>query len=429
MQKYAKILNDISAKQELLLNVNGETLALPIRVLMAGEYVVIDAINYVCDIAAFESFESLELGVTNSELLALDLYDESYEQILSSIAQSIQFHLHEIFGDDYSLFPMIAGIHHYQKGYYIKSNIGEVLGTVGIGGQNNTVFVGITGSGCKLASGGFEKRLYHFLANAPKARITRIDLAHDDIKGNYSSFEIANQKESELGFMLPKARNRPAVTIHGEFKHNDPSNKGLTLNVGSRKNGKVIRCYEKGKQLGDKQSVWFRSELEIHNKARLIPFDVLLSPTEFFAGAYPYCLELIELAKKHKGDSKPQDLQKMSSIKKEAKITVNKAINIIRHQFGMYIKAFSEIFVKKDGTPDHTAIINKIMTDKKQDYYPKRLKAAMHYVLPKKPKVNKNPASTVDKLGDNDPFHDLIKEVMSYDDTNRYVAWCQTLQR
>lgn len=157
MQKYAKILNDISAKQELLLNVNGETLALPIRVPMVGEYVVIDAINYVCDIAAFESFESLELGVTNSELLALDLYDESYEQILSSIAQSIQFHLHEIFGDDYSLFPMIAGIHHYQKGYYIKSNIGEVLGTVGIGGQNNTVFVGITGSGCKLASGGFEK--------------------------------------------------------------------------------------------------------------------------------------------------------------------------------------------------------------------------------------------------------------------------------
>lgn len=101
---------------------------------------------------------------------------------------------------------------------------------------------------------------------ATDGKISRIDLAHDDFKGEYSSFDWANEQESNDMFLLPKTRNRPACTIAGEFKHGDPQNKGLTLYVGSRKNGKVIRCYEKGKQLGDKSSPWFRSELEIHAK-------------------------------------------------------------------------------------------------------------------------------------------------------------------
>ena len=43
----------------------------------------------------------------------------------------------------------------------------------------------------------------------------------------------------------------------------------------------------KGKQLGDPDSPWVRWELELHNTDREIPFDVLLQPGRYVAGAYP----------------------------------------------------------------------------------------------------------------------------------------------
>jgi DNA relaxase NicK len=45
--------------------------------------------------------------------------------------------------------------------------------------------------------------------------------------------------------------------------------------------------YEKGKQLGDRLSEWMRSELELRNKRREIPWNVLRTPGAYVAGAYP----------------------------------------------------------------------------------------------------------------------------------------------
>ena len=56
--------------------------------------------------------------------------------------------------------------------------------------------------------------------------------------------------------------------------------------LGRRKNGKLLRIYEKGKQLGDRSSLWVRWELELHNKDREVPWDVLLRPGDYVAGAY-----------------------------------------------------------------------------------------------------------------------------------------------
>jgi DNA relaxase NicK len=52
--------------------------------------------------------------------------------------------------------------------------------------------------------------------------------------------------------------------------------------VGKRKNGKLLRVYEKGKQLGDESSPWVRWELELHNRDRVIPWEVLLEPVQDF---------------------------------------------------------------------------------------------------------------------------------------------------
>lgn len=54
----------------------------------------------------------------------------------------------------------------------------------------------------------------------------------------------------------------------------------------------MLRCYEKGKQLGDQSSSWVRFEVELRNNDRDLPFDVLTRCDEYFVGAYR-CLERV----------------------------------------------------------------------------------------------------------------------------------------
>lgn len=364
--------------EQLILD-NDKAKLIPPRIPMQGQYVVIDAINVVCSVESFTTNEMYQLNTNAKYLFRLDLNTEQLDDLNNMVLERMKSELSYIFGDMFGVItPKNAGIHYYKHGYTVYSPENEILLNIGIGGQNETVFFGLTGMGCKLADTDWESRLHDWLDNvAVNGRITRIDLAHDDFDGEYSSFKWADEQESNDRFLLPKTRNRPACTYAGEFKHGDPQNKGLTLYVGSRKNGKVIRCYEKGKQLGDTSSAWFRSELEIHAKKRLIPFDVLLNPTEYFCGAYPYCLDLITLAKKNQGDHTPQIVDKFETIKRESKINLIRAIDILRHQFGKYIKVFGEIFTFKTNNtnrPDYKKIFEKLCTKKHKDYYPKRLK-------------------------------------------------------
>lgn len=94
---------------------------------------------------------------------------------------------------------------------------------------------------------------------------------------------------------------------------------------------------------------------------------------------YPYCLELIQLAKKHQGDHTPQNVERMNTIKNESKISLARAIEILKCQFGKYIKVFGEIFTKEDKTPDYKKIFDKIKTDEPDNYYPKRLRLIANY--------------------------------------------------
>jgi phage replication initiation protein len=49
----------------------------------------------------------------------------------------------------------------------------------------------------------------------------------------------------------------------------------------------MMRIYEKGMQLGAKWHPWVRWELELHSVDRVIPWDVILEPGKYVAGAYP----------------------------------------------------------------------------------------------------------------------------------------------
>lgn len=388
--QYQKKLQHIINDQDLLrIDDNGQSALLPPRVPNQGEYVIIDAVNFVCSINTFTTPQMKDLGVTMTTLLSCDLDELQSSDLDEMFLQSLQSSIIHLFGNEFSnIQAKIGGLHGYTKSLIVKSAEGDILLNIAYGGsnQNNTVFFGLTGVGCKLANPFWEKRLHDFLSTAIDSKISRIDLAHDDFYGLYSSFDWANEKESQNAFMLPKTRNRPACRIAGEFKHGDPQNKGLTLYVGNRQNGKIIRCYEKGKQLGCPTSLWFRSELEIHNKKRLIPFDVLLNPTDYFCGSYPYCLELVELAKKYGGDTTPQHSQAMPSVKNESKISLFRMISIFKNQFGKHLKTFGELFIK-DGETDYYKIFDMLKTDKKDDYYPKRLRLPKTFFV-RKDKLN-----------------------------------------
>jgi phage replication initiation protein len=113
-------------------------------------------------------------------------------------------------------------------------------------------------------------------------RISRWDGAVDDFDGVHS-VDWAVQMYDEGQFN--SGGNQPECDQKGNWRK--PNGKGRSFYVGKRENGKMARIYEKGMQLGALWHPWVRWEVEMHNTSRVIPFDVLLEPGKYVAGAYP----------------------------------------------------------------------------------------------------------------------------------------------
>ncbi len=167
--------------------------------------------------------------------------------------------------------------------YKTSYTLGNSFGLVCYGGQRNTVLVMLTGEGCAAARHGWERRLYDFLNFAQNSKITRVDLAHDDYTGD--TFTVDKVEAAYDNGLFNTGGRHPDCEMRGNWKN--PNGKGRTFTVGSRTNGKFFRGYEKGKQLGDEHSAWFRAEVEFKSVDRIIPFDCLLYPHEYLAAAYP----------------------------------------------------------------------------------------------------------------------------------------------
>ena len=107
------------------------------------------------------------------------------------------------------------------------------------------------------------------------------------------------------------------------------SGSGCTLYVGKRANGKLFRGYEKGKQLGDARSPWFRCEVELRAKDRVIPLDVLTDPAPYLAGAFPAMAFLSEIQ------------SKIKTVKKAVEVTIEKAIDNARNSVGKLVNVLA----------------------------------------------------------------------------------------
>lgn len=165
-------------------------------------------------------------------------------------------------------------------GYERSARYGPVVVAWGGESQRNTVYLSIPGvvagalSAHKLAQ-------VAVLLESFGARLTRLDCAVDDYDGRFLTVERLRKWYGQGKFI---SNGRPPKAT---FISDEGSGGGCTFYVGSRGAGKILRCYEKGKQLGDPSSPWVRVEIQLGNKMRELPWEALSRPADVIAGAYP----------------------------------------------------------------------------------------------------------------------------------------------
>jgi len=139
--------------------------------------------------------------------------------------------------------------------------------------------------GCGLADGLWVEM--HCLLAKIGARITRIDLAVDCLNGEHG-VDDAVELYKEGAFHV--RGRKPKSSIAGDWH---AAIDGRTFYVGRRENGKLLRVYEKGRQLGDLKSLWVRWELQLGRKERDLPLDILIDPAPYYAGAFPALSQIL----------------------------------------------------------------------------------------------------------------------------------------
>lgn len=230
------------------------------------------------------------------------------------------------------------------NGYIHRFNIGEnaEYGLIAYGGerQRGTLHVELNASACALVT---DWSLIQQWGETNDAKITRVDLAHDDLLGETVNIEKMRAWYEDGEFT---ASGRPP---EAHIIDDLGSGKGKTFYVGNRANGKLCRGYEKGKQLGDTSSLWFRVELELRSKNRVLPWDVLTSPTTYLAGGYPCLAYLSILQNKIRTISKAVHIT-IDSMKRYLRTAGGKSINVLMQACGE--NAFALISeIRRDGIP------------------------------------------------------------------------------
>lgn len=164
-----------------------------------------------------------------------------------------------------------------------------LMGSVAYGGESQAGrwLLQFTGAGCGLVT---DWSAVEALLSDLEARITRVDLAVDFLGGEYSVDDAVEMYHAGL---FQSAGRPPSTSLAGDWLE---GRAGRTLYVGKATNGKLLRVYEKGRQLGDPESEWTRFEVQLGARDRVIPLDVLTRCDAYFAGCYPGLAEILEEA-------------------------------------------------------------------------------------------------------------------------------------
>lgn len=295
---------------------DGTVKEIPARKTYGGENAFLDWVNFTTDETDF--------------MFGMNLISD--EEIIDRVS----FYCQEIFGFGITQ-QRETGANFYKRSYILGDNCGIVCH----GGQRSTVLVMLSGEGCAAARDGWEERLYEFLTKrcGLRAKLTRLDLAHDIYDGAQYNVDKADQ-DFDAGLFNCGGRN-PNHEQRGNWKR--PNGKGRTLYIGNRDNGKFLRVYEKGRQLGDKNSEWVRVEGEMKSINRIIPFEALLHPGQYLAAMYP-ALSWINARQ-----------ERILTTQKKVEITYKAGCEYLKRQVGAWINVLLEI----EGTAEK--VVEKII--------------------------------------------------------------------
>ncbi|MFH7044671.1 replication initiation factor domain-containing protein [Paucibacter sp. JuS9] len=226
-------------------------------------------------------------------------------------------------------------------GFQRSARLGDGAGVMAWGGesQKGVVYFSLMGQGCARVQDW--QRLALWLEQN-KATIKRADVAHDDFDGAYVSIDWAVGQYHSGGFNA--GGRKPRAECLGDWLDGNESTHGRTLGIGNRQSGKYARCYEKGKQLGDGASLWTRIEVEWRAQDRYIPYDILLRPGYYLAGAYP-CLAFV---------SAEQSVIK--TVSKSVQVSFERAVENAKQHCGKLVNLMLRVYVGDCGEVVHRLV-------------------------------------------------------------------------
>jgi len=262
-----------------------------------------------------------------------------------------------------------SGLYGYEQSADIEEG-----GLIAWGGNNQrgTVYVSLNAQGCARIQ---DWQVMREWLEMHQCAITRVDLAHDDFKGETVTIKSSRQWYDQGGFN--SGGRMPSSSLSGDWWGGE---KGCTVYIGARGSGKLLRIYEKGKQQGDPQSPWVRVELELHNKSRWIPYDALTKPAAYLAGSFA-CLKFLSA-----------EQCKVKTISKGAKTAYVRAVKVARVQYGKLVNLMLQV---NDG--DYAAVVDAL----KRDGLPSKLEP-YSYSLRNEPQV----LEAMNKSDGHDPLVD-----------------------
>jgi Replication initiation factor len=244
---------------------------------------------------------------------------------------------------------------HYEHHAFFEH--GKVLFCWGGEKQRGTGLLSIPGGGCAFVRDW--PQLVSFLRDDLGGRITRIDLAHDDYEGVHSVDNAVRMYQEGL---FNSGGREPKPGQAGNWI--DPDGSGRTFYVGGRKNGKRLRVYEKGMELGKRFDPWVRWEVELHNIDRVIPWEVPLEPGRYLAGAYP-ALSFVSA-----------DTCRIRTLRKTDAITLERLKHHARMSYGQLIGTMQDRLqdpaavvaqLSRPGTPPRLVVTQRLGTHAKAD--------------------------------------------------------------
>lgn len=304
------------------------------------------------------------LNVDKLEFAALDELKTFFMSVGKDIFANCEYSTADLWEDHFQLIERAGGVFGYRRAFDLVLD-GHIIGLAASGGQQGSCYVSVTGNGCRLLD---LHAVHRVLRGLPLVKLTRVDVALDDFAGVTGGYDAAEQAFLDDQFVTrgkpPQCDRNGSGGVKKAGTREIEYTKGRTFYVGSRAGGKLYRGYEKGKQGGDTESLWFRHEVELRSSNREIPLHILTKPDQYFAGFYPWSAHVLELVAEADAATVPEAVtvpirkRDTQSVKMAAVAQYNRSVENARRVVGGVIN----VMRKARGLSDEQ-IIDQLIRD------------------------------------------------------------------